>query len=134
MRDRYNAEELAAAAVLDYVRAGGDVPEAERWCAKYAAVPGFEGRAKAFRAHVLEENGQLQDARKLLLDAMKEHPQEPDLFIAYGDMAMKHHVPGHAIDAYRAAVRLLQRQGDEIERLRDIERRLAEAIVASEHN
>lgn len=28
MRDGYNAEELAAAAVLDYVRAGGDVPVA----------------------------------------------------------------------------------------------------------
>jgi len=27
MRDKYNVEELAAAAVLDYVKAGGDVPE-----------------------------------------------------------------------------------------------------------
>ena len=28
MRENYNAEELAAAAVLDFVRAGGDVPQA----------------------------------------------------------------------------------------------------------
>jgi len=27
VRDRYNAEELAAALVLDYAKAGGDVPQ-----------------------------------------------------------------------------------------------------------
>ena len=27
MRSHYNAEELAAALILDYARAGGDVPE-----------------------------------------------------------------------------------------------------------
>jgi Flp pilus assembly protein TadD len=105
----------------------GDLPEAERWCQTYAKLPGMVGRSKAFWAHVLEENGQLQAARQLLLDAMKQHPDEPDLFVAYGDLAIKHNVPRFAVDAYQQAVNLIRSQANQIERLRDIEGRLKRA-------
>lgn len=106
----------------------GDLVEAERWCQRYATLPGMAGRSKAFWAHVLEENGQLQRARSLLLDAMKEHPEEPDVFVAYGDLAMKHNVPRFAVEAYRNAIRLITGQSHSIERLREIEERLHRAV------
>ena len=86
----------------------GDLSEAEKWCDRYAAVPGLVGRSKAFRAHVLEENGRLQDAKKLLLSAMKDHPDEPDIFATYGDLAMKHRMPEQAAEAYRRAVHIIK--------------------------
>lgn len=108
----------------------GDLAEAEKWLAKFEAVPALAGRTKAFRSYILEENGQLQEARKILLAAMKDYPNEPDVFIAYGDLAVKRKVPGHAIDAYRVAVRLLTgRQGDS-QRLVDIRKRLRAAEQA----
>lgn len=109
----------------------GDLSEADKWCDRYAAIPGFLARSKAFRAYVLEECGQLQDARRLLLCAMEEHPDEPDIFVAYGDLAIKRRVPEHAVEAYRTAVRIMKAQQHEIKRLREIENRLAGAISAA---
>jgi tetratricopeptide (TPR) repeat protein len=110
----------------------GDLVEAERWCAKYAKLPGMTGRSKAFWAYVLEENGQLQPARNVLLDAMKQYPEEPDIFVAYGDFAMKHNVPRFAVEAYRNALQLIAGQSDSIERFREIEARLHRAVSAAD--
>ena len=65
-----------------------------------------------------------------MLSAMKDFPDEPDVLVTYGDLAMKHRVPGEATEAYRRAVFIIQSQQHEIERLREIEKRLASAISA----
>jgi len=109
----------------------GDLSEASRWCDKYASVPGMLGRSKAFRAYVLEQCGHVQSARKLLLEAMKEHPEEPDIYVAYGDLAIKQSVPHFAVDAYRAAIQCIRLQPHDIERLREVESRLEQAIAAT---
>jgi tetratricopeptide (TPR) repeat protein len=109
----------------------GDLPEAERWCKKFANMPGMLGRSKAFWAHILEENGQLQTARSLLLAAMKEHPNEPDVFIAYGDLALKNRVPGHAVNAYHTALQIMKARPHQVEYLRSIEQKLQNAEKAT---
>jgi Flp pilus assembly protein TadD len=124
------SNEFAWMQLMQMASRRGDLPEAERWLAKFQAIPALAGRTKAFWSYILEENGQLQEARRLLLAAMKDYPKEPDVFIAFGDLAVKRKVPGHAIDPYRAAIRLLTGRHGESQRLADIRQRLAAAEEA----
>ena len=109
----------------------GDLEEAERWCDHYEKIPFFHARSKAFRAYVLEQCGQLQKAKSLLLQAMEDYPTEPDIFVAYGDLAMKNRVPSYAVGAYERAVHIIRSQPHEIERLREIEGKLSDAVDAA---
>jgi tetratricopeptide (TPR) repeat protein len=107
-----------------------DLAEALRWCDKYAAIPDMHAKSKAFRAYVLDECGELQKAKKCLLDAMKQHPDESELFIAYGDIAMKHGMPSEAVRGYEAALHCIKSQPYDIQWLREIEARLKTAESA----
>lgn len=124
------SNEFAWMQLMQLASQRGDLSEAEKWLAKFEAVPALAGKTKAFRSYILEENGQLQEARRLLLTAMKDYPNEPDVFIAYGDLAVKRKVPGHAIDAYRNAIKLLTGRNGESQRLAGIKQRLAVAEEA----
>ena len=109
----------------------GDLADALRWCDKYAAIPEMRAKSKAFRAYVLDDCRELQKAKKCLSEAMKEHPEESELFIAYGDIAMKHRMPSEAVRGYGAAVHCIKSQPYDIQWLREIERRLRDAEFAA---
>jgi tetratricopeptide (TPR) repeat protein len=109
----------------------GDLAEALRWCDRYAAIPEMLAKSKAFRAYVLDECGELQKAKRLLAEAMSQHPGEPELFVAYGDIAMKHRVPSEAVQAYRVAIHRIKSEPYNVQWLREIEARLQRAVGAA---
>ena len=108
-----------------------DLPSAERWCSVLAHLPNGEIAAIAFKARALAQCDKYQDAKRLILDAVRKHPNEPDVLIACGDVMMVY--PGsvtamtNATDVYHRAIEIFQQLGSDVARLRDIEDRLNRA-------
>ena len=108
-----------------------DLSSVERWCSVLAQLPNGEASAIAFKARALAHCDKYQDAKKLILDAVRKYPHEPDILIACGDVMMAYPGSGTAMSnaakAYQGATEILRQQGNDIARLRDIESRLERA-------
>jgi serine/threonine protein kinase len=107
-----------------------DIGAVERWCEVLKGMPGGEMPSIAFRARALVHCDRYDDARKLVLDAVRKYPGEPDALIACGDVMMTHPdsstAMSNAVTAYTGAVGILKK-GIDIARTREIEERLQEA-------
>ena len=94
-------------------------------------LPNGKIAAIAFKARALVKCDKYQDAKTLILDAVRRHPDEPDILIACGDVMMEYPTVGmamsNAITVYQRAVALLKEQGNDVARLRQIEGRLRQA-------
>src|SRR5690606_5577041 len=89
-----------------------DWAEASKWCDKLAELPGMLVESMAQRANLLSEQGLKSDARKLLLAAIQDHPNEPALFEKFGDLAVKGGAPAAAVQrGYGPALQILARAG-----------------------
>jgi tetratricopeptide (TPR) repeat protein len=86
--------------------------EAGKWCDKLAELPGMLVESIAQRAKLLSEQGLKSDARKLLLTAIQDHPNEPALFEMFGDLALKGGAPAAAVQrGYGPALQILAGAG-----------------------
>jgi tetratricopeptide (TPR) repeat protein len=107
-----------------------DIGAAEHWCEVLRGMPGGQVPSIAFKARALVHCDRYDDARKLVLDAVRKYPDEPDILVACGDVMMTH--PGsstamsNAVAAYDRAVDILKK-GIDIARAREIEGRLRQA-------
>jgi serine/threonine protein kinase len=107
-----------------------DIDAAMHWCEVLKGMPGGQMPSIAFMARALVHCDRYDDARKLILDAVRKHPEEPDILIACGDVMMTY--PGsstamsNAVAAYGRAVDILKK-GVDIARAREIEGRLETA-------
>jgi len=107
-----------------------DIGAVERWCEVLKGMPGGQMPSIAFKARALVHCDRYDDARILVLDAVRQYPDEPDILIACGDVMMTYPdsstAMSNATAAYRRAVTIL-REGIDIARWREIEGRLAKA-------
>lgn len=107
-----------------------DIDSVERWCAVLKAMPGGHMPSIAFKARALVHCDRYDDARKLILEAVRKYPGEPDILIACGDVMMTHPdsstAMSNAVAAYGRAVDILNK-GIDIARTREIEGRLSQA-------
>jgi hypothetical protein len=108
-----------------------DLSSVDHWCSILAHLRNGEVPAIAFKARALAHCDKYQDAKKLIFDAVRKYPHEPDILIACGDVMMAYPGSGTAMSnatrVYRRATEILQQQGNDISRLRDIESRLVRA-------
>lgn len=103
---------LAARNLMRIASQSKDWPEASRWCDKLAELPGMLVESLALRADLLSEQGLTSDARKLLLTAIQDHPNEPALFEMFGDLAVKGGAPAAAVQrGYGPALQILAQSG-----------------------
>jgi tetratricopeptide (TPR) repeat protein len=107
-----------------------DIGAVERWCEVLKGMPGGQMPSIAFKARALVHCDRYDDARKLILAAVREHPDEPDILIACGDVMMAYPesstAMSNAVAAYGRAVDILKKDID-IARTREIEGRLRQA-------
>src|SRR5258708_39152693 len=75
-----------------------DVPSVEKWCAILASMPNGEIAALASKALAFTRCDRYQDAKRLILDAVKQYPKEPDILIACGDVMMVYPTVGPAME------------------------------------
>ena len=107
-----------------------DVEAVERWCSVLAQMKNGQIAAIAFKARALAQCDRYDDAKQLILEAMRKHPDDSDILVACGDVMM--FKPGsltamtYAESTYRRAVNILEK-GTDVSRLRDIEDRLRHA-------
>jgi uncharacterized protein HemY len=80
--------------------------------------------AIAFRARALNSCGRVQDAWHLLNKSLLTHPEEPDLLIAFGDIAFIHNQNKTAVELYERAIAALRKNAHHINHLREIEGKL----------
>jgi tetratricopeptide (TPR) repeat protein len=89
-----------------------DIGAVEHWCSVMAQMPKGETAAIAFRARALAQCDRYNDARKLILDAVRRYPDEPDILIACGDVMMTYPDSSTAMSnasiAYNRAVEILK--------------------------
>jgi len=108
-----------------------DVRAAEHWCSVLEQMPNGSMAAIAFKARALVQCDRYQDAKWLILDAVRHHPDEPDILIACGDVMMVYPRSGTAMSnataVYGRAVEILERDGHDVSRLREIQERLKQA-------
>lgn len=109
----------------------GDLQDAEKWCGIVKGLPGGEVSAIAFRARALAQCDRYQKAKFFILDAVRNYPNELDILIACGDLMMwypkSETAMSNAVTVYRRAVEILEIYGKDIQRQREIERRLLTA-------
>jgi tetratricopeptide (TPR) repeat protein len=108
-----------------------DLQGVDHWCSVFAQMPKGAIPAIAFRARALVLCDKYNDARELTLEAVRRHPDEPDILIACGDVMMNDPTVSstamsNATAAYKRAVDILKR-GIDIARLRETEGRLKQA-------
>jgi len=107
-----------------------DIDAVERWCDVLKGMPGGQMPSIAFKARALVHFDRYDDARKLILDAVRKYPDEPDILVACGDVMMTYPesstAMSNAVAAYSRAVDILKK-GINIARTREIEGRLREA-------
>ena len=107
-----------------------DIDAVEHWCEVLKEMPGGHMPSIAFKARALVHCDRYDDARKLVLDAVRKYPDEPDILIACGDVMMTYPdsstAMSNAVAAYSGAVAILKR-GIDIARTREIEGRLQQA-------
>jgi hypothetical protein len=107
-----------------------DIGAVEKWCEVLKGMPGGHMPSIAFRARALVHCDRYDDARKLVLDAVRKYPGEPDILIACGDVMMTYPdsstAMSNAVAAYSGAVEILKK-GIDIARTREIEGRLQQA-------
>lgn len=107
-----------------------DIGAVERWCDFLKGMPGGQIPSIAFKARALVFCDRYDDARKLILEAVRQYPDEPDILIACGDVMMTYPdsstAMSNAVAAYGRAVDILK-TGIDIARTREIERRLSQA-------
>ena len=65
-----------------------DIKAVDHWCQVLKGMPGGEMPSIAFKARALVHCDRYDDARKLILDAVRKYPGEPDILIACGDVMM----------------------------------------------
>ncbi len=109
-----------------------DVASVEKWCSVLASMPNGQIASIAFKARALAQCDRYQEAKRMILDAVRQYPNEPDILIACGDVMMWYPNVSifmeNACDAYERAVELLKTQWDMIDRQREIEGRLEIAL------
>lgn len=107
-----------------------DIGAVEHWCEVLKGMPGGQMPSIAFKARALVHCDRYDDARKLILEAVRRYPNEPDILIACGDVMMTYPdsstAMSNAVAAYARAVDILN-SGIDIARTREIEGRLNHA-------
>lgn len=107
-----------------------DIDAVEHWCEVLKGMPDGQMPSIAFKARALVHCDRYDDARKLILDAVRKYPGEPDILIACGDVMMTYPdsstAMSNAVAAYSRAVEILKKEID-IARTREIEGRLQQA-------
>lgn len=107
-----------------------DIDAVEHWCEVLKGMPGGQLPSIAFRARALVHCDRYDEARKLVLDAVRKYPGEPDILIACGDVMMTYPdsstAMSNAVAAYGGAVAILKK-GIDIARTREIEGRFQTA-------
>ena len=97
-----------------------------------AGMPNGKIASIAFKARALANCDQYQEAKWLILDAVKRYPNEPDILIACGDVMMWYPTVGTAMEnacnVYQRAIDLLRTRWDNVDRQREIEGRLEIAL------
>ena len=123
---------FAVCRIIDLSALLKDMPSVEKWCAILASMPNGEIAALAFKARAFTRCDRYQDAKKLILDAVKNYPREPDILIACGDVMMVYPTVGPAMEmacrVYARAVDILASRWESIYRQREIEGRLEIAL------
>jgi tetratricopeptide (TPR) repeat protein len=108
-----------------------DVSAVERWCSVLAQMPGGSIAAIAFKARALVQCDRYQDAKGLILEGVRRHPEDADILIACGDVMMVYPRSGtamsNATEVYRRAVEILEHERGDVTRLREIQARLKQA-------
>jgi serine/threonine protein kinase/thioredoxin-like negative regulator of GroEL len=85
--------------------------EAHKWCDEFARLPGRLFESMALRARILADSGDMKAARQLLFQAIREHPNQVGLFVAFGDLALEAGAPAAAASkGYGPALQLLARR------------------------
>jgi len=121
-------------AILSLVRVSarsGDRSEAMRWVNVYSELPRYSAKAEAVRAHVHDEFGELGEARKVLTEAMQQYPEEPDLYVAYGSIAIKHGLHSYAVPALESALRVMKAGNYPVQSVREVLKMLEQAKSAA---
>lgn len=107
-----------------------DIDAVEHWCGVLKGMPNGHMPSIAFRARALVHCDRYEQARNLILGAVREYPGEPDILIACGDVMMAFPdsatAMSNAVAAYAGAVDILKMDID-IARTREIEGRLKQA-------
>lgn len=107
-----------------------EIDAVEHWCEVLRGMPGGQMASVAFKARALVHCDRYDDARKLILDAVRKYPGEPDILIACGDVMMTYPdsstAMSNAVAAYSRAVDILKKDID-IARTKEIEGRLQQA-------
>lgn len=122
---------FAVCRLIELAAMGGDLDDAEKWCGVLKSLPSGQIPAIAFKARVLAQCDRYQEAKALILDAVRKYPNELDILIACGDLMMWY--PGsetamsNAIRAYHRAAEILRLNASDIQRQREIEGRLRQA-------
>lgn len=122
---------FAVCRLIELAALAGDLADAERWCNALAALPDGKVASIAFHGRALEACGKLQEAKKLLTDAIRSHPGEPDLCVALADIAAKYKQRHIAVPLYARAVTLLKARSASFDRVREIEERRLSIINES---
>ena len=109
----------------------GDLRYAEKYCDVLASMPDGWIASIALKARALAQCDRYQEAKTLILDAVRKYPNEPDILIACGDVMMWYPTVGmsmaNAVTSYQRAVGLLKLNGNDIKRQREVEGRLRKA-------
>jgi tetratricopeptide (TPR) repeat protein len=114
-----------------------DLQSVEHWCSILACLPNGEMSAIAFNARALVQCDRYQDAKQLIRDAVRRHPDELEILIACGDVMMVYPNVGlamaNATEMYGQAAQILRHDGNDVVRLRKIGARLKGAQANLTH-
>jgi tetratricopeptide (TPR) repeat protein len=122
---------FAVCRLIELAAMAGDLDDADKWCGVLKSLPNGQMPAIAFKARALAQCDRYQEAKALILDAVRKYPNELDILIACGDVMMWY--PGsetamsNAARAYQRAVEILRLNDSDIQRQREIEGRLRQA-------
>ena len=81
-------DSFAICRLIELSAAIKDVEAVERWCSVLSQMKNGQIAAIAFKARALAQCDRYDDAKKLILDAVRKHPDESDILVACGDVMM----------------------------------------------
>ncbi len=122
---------FAVCRLIELAVMADDLQDAEKWCDILKLLPNGQMPAIAFKARSLAQCDRYQEAKALILDAVRKYPNELDILIACGDVMMwypqSETAMSNASRAYLWAVEMLKLNDNDSQRQREIERRLRQA-------
>lgn len=125
-----NADSYAICQLIELSAELKDIEAVEHWCSVMAQMRNGRIAAIAFRARALVRCDRYGDAKDLIMAASRQYPDEPDIWVACGDVWMTYPDSSTAMSnasvAYYNALGLLKR-GNNVPRLREIEGRFRRA-------